>query len=98
MTRHGSDAPAAAGRTTHRSARADLSWVVFVGLSALPATRCAQHAYDLHASRGLSVQAAFGLARAVADRGKDALDRVRGSDVFPMLGREVIEGQQYVGP
>lgn len=45
---------------------------------------------------GLPVQAALGFPGPVPDGGKDALDRVCGADVFPMLGREVVEGQQFV--
>jgi hypothetical protein len=30
----------------------------------------------------------------VADRGEGALDRVRCSDALPILGREVVKGQQ----
>jgi hypothetical protein len=35
----------------------------------------------------------------LSDRGKDALDPVRRPDVLPVLGREVVEGEQFVtGP
>ena len=47
-----------------------------------------------HGQRGLSAEAALGLGGPMPDGGESALDRVRGSDVFPVLGREVIERQQ----
>lgn len=45
---------------------------------------------------GFPAQAALGLAGPVADRGEGALDGVRGPDVFPVFGREVIEGEKHV--
>lgn len=39
-------------------------------------------------------QCAFGTHGAMPDGGEDAFDRVRRSEMIPMLGREVEEGQQ----
>jgi len=39
-------------------------------------------------------ETAFCALRAVSDRGEGAFDRVRSSDALPVLGREVVEGQQ----
>ena len=55
-----------------------------------------QHQLVGHRQRRLAAEAAFGLGGSVPDGGKEpapdairgALDRVRRSDVFPMLGRE----------
>ena len=33
----------------------------------------------------------------MADRGEHALDRVRGAQVVPVLGREIVEGKQGLG-
>ena len=50
-----------------------------------------QHQLVRHGQRGLSAEAAFGFSGRVPDGGKSALDWVRGSDVLPVLGREVVE-------
>ena len=47
-----------------------------------------------HRQRCLPAEAAFCLGGSVADGGIGAFDRVAGPDVFPMLGREVVEGEQ----
>jgi len=47
-----------------------------------------------HGQCGLAAGAAFGLGGSMPDGGKSALDRVRGSDVLPVLGREVVKRQQ----
>ena len=49
-----------------------------------------------HRQRGLPRQAALGLGGAQPDGGEGALDRVRRPDVLPVLGREVIEGEQHL--
>ena len=46
-----------------------------------------------HRQRRLAAEAAFGLGGSVPDGGEGALNRVRGSDVLPVLGREIVEGQ-----
>lgn len=47
-----------------------------------------------HRQRRLSAEAALGLGGPMPDGGECALDRVRCPDVFPMLGGEVVEGEQ----
>ena len=47
-----------------------------------------------HGEGALSAQAPLGFPSAVPNRRKDTFDRVRSPDVLPVLGREVIEGQQ----
>ena len=49
-----------------------------------------QHQLVCHGQRGLSAEAAPGFGGRVPDGGESALDWVRGSDVFPVLGREVV--------
>ena len=43
-----------------------------------------------HQLRGLLRQGTLGAHRAMADRGEHALDRVRGAQVVPVLGREIV--------
>ena len=47
-----------------------------------------------HGERRLVRQAALRADRAVPHGGEGALDRVRGPQVFPVFGREVVEGEQ----
>src|SRR5215217_7204920 len=47
-------------------------------------------------SRALSCDSALGAHRPVPHRGEDALDRVRGAQVIPVLGGKVAEGQRRV--
>ena len=53
-----------------------------------------QHQLVGHRQRGLATQAAFGFGGSMPDGGIGALDRVRGSDVFLVLGGDVMEGAQ----
>ena len=55
-----------------------------------------EHQLVRHGKGGLSAEAAFGLLGSMPNCGKSAFNGIRGSDVFPMLGREVAEGQQIV--
>ena len=41
-------------------------------------------------------QAALGFPGAVANRCKCALDGIGGADMLPVLGREIVEGQQHI--
>ena len=50
MTKHGFSAPVATGHMSHHSARADLSWAVFAGFSALLVAKFVRPFYDLRAS------------------------------------------------
>src|SRR5918998_4343027 len=45
---------------------------------------------------GVLRQRTLGAHRAVPQRGEHALDRVRGAQALPVLGREVVEGQRCV--
>ena len=47
-----------------------------------------------HCERRLIREAALRAYRAVPHGGESALDRVRGPQVFPVLGREIVEGEQ----
>jgi len=53
-----------------------------------------EHQLVRHGQRGLSAEASLGFDGSVPDRGESALDRVRGADMFPVLGREVVKRQQ----
>ena len=53
-----------------------------------------QHQLVRHRQRGLSVEASLGFGGRVPDGGERALDGVRGSDALPVLGGEVVEGEQ----
>ena len=53
--------------------------------------------FEHHMQHAIARQAAFGALGPVADRCEGAFDRVRGSTyALPMLGGEVVEGQQLV--
>lgn len=47
-----------------------------------------------HRQSCLAAEAAFGLGGSMPHGGEGALNRVCGPDVLPVLGREVIEGEQ----
>ena len=47
-----------------------------------------------HRERRLVREASLRADRAVPHGGKGALDRVRGSEVFPVFGGEIVEGEQ----
>ncbi len=49
-----------------------------------------------HGERRLAAEAALGFGGPQAHRGEGALYGVRRSDVFPVLGRKIVEGQQNV--
>ena len=49
-----------------------------------------------HGQRGRSGAVAFGAAMTQADGGEGRFDRVRGSHMLPVFGREVVEGQEHV--
>jgi hypothetical protein len=49
-----------------------------------------------YGQRGLARQAALGLLGAQAHSGEGRFDRVCGPDVLPVLGWEVVEGQQDI--
>ena len=44
----------------------------------------------------MAAQAAFAALDSVPDRGKRAFDGIGRSDALPMLGREVVECQQFL--
>jgi hypothetical protein len=55
-----------------------------------------QHQFERHGQTGLPAQAALGAFGSMPHGGECALDGVRCPDVFPVLGREVVAGQQRV--
>ncbi len=54
----------------------------------------AQDQFEGHGERRLSAETPLGLHGSKPYRGEGALDGVCCSDVFPVLGREVVESQQ----
>ena len=54
------------------------------------------HKFEDHGHSRFAAHAALRFACSVAYGGEDAFDRVGGSDVLPVLGREVVERQQHV--
>ena len=54
----------------------------------------AQDQFEDHGERRLAAEASLGLDGSEPYRGEGALDGIGGSDVLPMLGREVVESQQ----
>jgi len=54
------------------------------------------HQLEGHGQPDFPARTALGPVRAVADRGEGALDRVRGADVLPALGRKVVKVEQDI--
>ena len=52
--------------------------------------------FENHRQSSSTGTAAFGSLRAVADGRESRFDRVGGSDVDPVLGGEVVEGEQHI--
>jgi len=50
--------------------------------------------FEHHVEHAVAAEAALGSFGAMADRGKGAFDWVRCPNALPMLGREVVEGEQ----
>lgn len=61
-----------------------------------PAFLSAAGELEHHVQHAVTAQAPLGPFGAVADRGEGTLDWIGRSDALPMLGREVVEGQQLV--
>ena len=74
----------------------DKFWQLGVTIETTPAFLRALDQLEDHGERGLVREAAFRSDGAVAHGGERALDRVGRPQVFPMLGREVVECQQRV--
>ena len=49
-----------------------------------------------HGERGITGQASSGLVGPQSDRRERALDGIGAADMLPMLGREVVEGEQDI--
>lgn len=54
------------------------------------------HKFDSHCEAGFTAEAAFGFSGTVADSCECAFNWVGRSDVFSMLGWEIVEGQEDV--
>jgi hypothetical protein len=63
---------------------------------ALPAPLGAHTELVDEREHGRPANTALGAVAAMPDGGKGALDRVGGADMRPMLGREVVEGEQAI--
>src|SRR5665647_202140 len=64
-----------------------------VSVEPSPAFLCALEQFEDHCERGPVGQAALRSDRAVAHGGEGAFNGVGGPQVFPVLGREVVERQ-----
>lgn len=71
----------------------DLRQLVRV-LQAAPRLRGGLNELEDHELRHLLRQGALGPDRPMSDGGEDALDRIAGAQVVPVLGGEGVEGQQ----
>ena len=65
-----------------------------VSIESAPAFLCSFDELEHHGQRCRVRETALGAGGAVADRRERALDRVRRAQMLPMLGREVVEGEQ----
>ena len=65
-----------------------------VAIKSTPTFLCSIDELEHHRERRLVREAALRADRAVPHGGESALDRVRGPQVFPVLGREIVEGEQ----
>ena len=71
-------------------------WQLVVAVEPAPAFLRAVDQLEDHGERGPVREAALRADRAVAHGGEGAFDGVRRAQVFPVLGREVVERQQRV--
>src|SRR5438552_17510969 len=69
-------------------------WQLVVSVEPSPAFLCALKQFEDHCEGGRVGQAALRSDRAVAHGGEGAFNGIGGPQVFPVLGREVVEGQQ----
>ena len=67
-----------------------------VAIEPAPAFLCGIDELEDHRERRPVREAALGADRAVAHGGKGALDRVRGPQVFPVFGGEIVKRQQLL--
>ena len=72
----------------------DQLWQLVVAIEATPAFLCGLDELEHHRERGLVGEAALRSDRAMPHRGERALDRICAAQVLPMLGGEVVEGEQ----
>ena len=68
----------------------DDAWQLVRAVELAPLLRCGPDQGEDHQFGGLLRQCALGADGAVPDGGEDALDRVRGAQMLPMLGREYL--------
>src|SRR5215813_9695571 len=67
-----------------------------VAIEATPTSFRSLGELEDHGERSLVRETSFGAHGAVAHRGEQAFDDVRGAEMPPVLGREVVEGEQRV--
>src|SRR5437899_12508603 len=72
------------------------SWQLVVAIEASPTCLRGFDELEDHGERGAVRQATLRPDRAVAYGCERAFDGVRGSQMFPVLGREVVESQQRI--
>jgi hypothetical protein len=74
----------------------DQLWQLVVAVKAAPGFLRGLDELEHHRKRGLVGEAALRSDRAVSHRGERALDRIRAPQVLPMLGGEVVKGEQRI--
>jgi len=67
-----------------------------VAIEATPTSFGSLGELEDHGERGLVRETSFGAHGAVVHRGERTFDDVRGAEMLPVLGREVVEGEQRV--
>ena len=71
-------------------------WQLVVAVKAAPGLLRAFDQLEHHSERGPVREASLRADRPVSNGREGAFDRIRGAQVFPMFGREVVEGEQRV--
>ena len=74
----------------------DQLWQLVVTIEAAPAFLRGLDELEDHRERGFVGEAALRSDRAVSHRGERAFDRIRPPQVLPVLGGEVVEGEQRI--
>ena len=67
-----------------------------VAIEATPTSFGSLGEFEDHGERGLVRETSFGAHGAVVHRGERTFDDVRGAEMLPVLGREVVEGEQRI--
>jgi len=74
----------------------DRLWQLVLPIKLAPSILSSRDRLEHHDLSGLVAEAAFAAYGSVADRGKRAFDRVAGTDVLAVFGREFVEGEQRI--